>query len=369
MVYLKRTKYLFGGLLAVALQVSCAAAEEDGLTVFIGPSLLKTYQNIAPQFEALSKAEVISYETPRTIKAFCEAPPEDQKLLIISRKLSMNEMRNCEKDEAKMMGLALSQYLIAPASNSPTLEFNLDSKLIYLAITEVVPRSAVSASNLPSKMRNELLSSTSDAFIHNPFVKWRDIDAGLPDVEINFLLPDGGTAKVIVEKKLLEAGCRDFNEIKRIFVAADRISTCTLLREDGHVSFTDGTLFLDSRMDLRLATKPTIGFVRYPELLGGGVTPLTLNGTTPLDLKFNSKKFAANESVSIYFFTQTVYGKGPSQEATLTELSLSDLTSEEMIGPEGAFQKAGFYPLNQNNRNDLRVLIRKVRGLDTIGKN
>ncbi len=367
MVYLKPVKYLLGGLLAAALQVSCAAAEEDGMTVFIGPSLLKIYQNIAPQFEALSKAEVISDETPRTIKAFCEAPPEDQKLLIISRKLSINEMRNCEKEEAKMMGLQLSQYLIAPASNSPTLEFNLDSKTIYLAITEVVPRSAISASNLPSKKRNELLSSTSDGFIHNPFVKWRDIDAGLPDVEINLLVPDGGTAKVIVDKQLLEAGCRGFTEIKRIFVAADRIRTCTLYREDGHVSFTDGSLFLDSRMDLRLATKPTIGFIRYPELLGGGVTPLTLNGTTPLDLKFNSKKFAANESISIYFFTQTVYGKGPSQEATLTELSLSDLVSEEMIGPEGAFQKAGFYPLNQKDRNDLRGIVRKVLGLGNMG--
>jgi hypothetical protein len=40
-----------------------------------------------------------------------------------------------------------------------------------------------------------------------------------------------------------------------------------------------------------------------------------------------------------------------------------------MIGPEGAFQKSGFYPLNQNNRNDLRGLVRKVRGLDTMGKN
>ncbi|NDA45796.1 MAG: hypothetical protein EBY21_00665 [Alphaproteobacteria bacterium] len=355
--------------MATALQVSCLAAEEDGLTVFIGPSLLKTYQSVAPQFETLSKAEVNSDETPRTIKAFCEAPREDQKLLIISRKLSLNEMRNCEKEEARMVGLQLSQYLIAPASNSSSLAFDLDAKTFYLAIAEEVPRSAIAASNLPSRKRSELLNSTADALIHNPFVTWRDIDASLPNIEINLLVPDGGTAKIIVDKRLLEAGCRGFNEIKRIFVAEARIRTCTQYRADDHVVFTDGALFLDSRMDLLLAKKPTIGFIRYPELLGGGVTPLKLNGTTPLDLKFNAKKYPASESISIYFFTQAVFGKGPSQEATPTGSSLAELLSEEMIGPEGAFQKGGFFPLNQKERNDLRAILRTVRGLGAVGVN
>ena len=366
---LKQTKYILGIFLAASLQVNSSHAEEDRMTILVGPSLYKTIQNVSSQFESFADAEITSDETPRIIKSFCASASEEQKLLIISRKLSLNEMRKCEKEEAKMIGLNLNKYLIAPASNSPSLTPDLDPKTIYLAIAENVPRSAISDSNLSSRKRGDLLASTSDDFIHNPFMKWRDIDASLPDVEINLLIPDGGTAKTIFDAKILEAGCRGFKEVKLIFSAVTRIRTCTQYRTDDHVSFTEGALFQDSRMDLLLSKKPTVGFVRYPELLGGGVLPLRLNGATPNDLKFNSKTFPAAESISIYFFAETIAKNNSEQNTSLTASILKELVSEEMIGPEGAFSKAGFYPLTQTERSDLRSVLRNLRDVGKIGVN
>jgi len=369
--FLKSRGYLLSGLLAAALQASSAIAQEKKLDVFVGPSVLSSAEAIASTFKATiaAKVEVVSNETPRIIKAFCDAPTEEQKVLIISRKLTRSEMERCEKDEAQLVGVQLVQYLLALSSNSPSLAFNASAKTIYLGLAQDVPRSAIYESNLPARKRTELLTATSDDFLANPFGKWRDIDASLPDVEINFLLPDSGTPKFILNAQLLENGCRDFKEVKKIFVAEDRIRTCTLYRHDGKVAFTDGSLFLDATKDLLAAKTPTIGFVRHADLKRGEVTPLSLNGVNPLELNFNLKDFSTRQSLSAYFFSPAVYGKGPSSEATPTASFVTSLLSDQVIGPEGTFVKAGFYPQNEKERQDVRAFLRSVRGLDNMGVN
>ena len=371
MLSLKRGSFLLSGLFAAALQASPAVAQEKTLAVFTGPSLAKTVEALATEFNGkkVAEAEVVSNETQRVIKAFCEGQTEEQKVLIISRKLSLSEMQRCEKDGASLMGIQLVRYILGLASNSPSLAFDANPKTIYLGIVDEVPRSAIAGSNLPARKRLELLNATSDSFITNPFRTWRDIDASLPDIEINFVAPDGGSPKVILDARLLEAGCRGFAEIKKIFVPENRIRTCTLYRQDGHVTFTEGATFLEATKDLLAAKKPTIGFVRHADLRLGGVTPLTLKGVDPLDPNFNPKTFATRQGTSVYFFVQTVYGKGPSKEASPSASFLTALLSEPVIGPEGAFVKAGFYAQNQKERQDVRAVLRSVRGLGAMGVN
>ncbi len=368
---MKRRGFLLSGFLIAALHAGAAmAADENRVTVYPGPTVVKTMQMVASDFNKknVPQVDVLTPDPARLIKSFCEAPEDAQKLLILSRKLTWAEMNNCEKS-GELMGLFLARFILAPVSNTSAVSFNITRKNIYLGIADQVPRSAVAESNLPARQRFELLSATSDSFLVNPFRTWNEIEADLPDVEINFIAPDGGTPKLILDSKVLEAGCRGFKEVKTIFAAEDRTRVCTLYRPDGRVTLTDGWRFEDATKDLLASTKPTIAFVRLDSLNSEGITPLRWRGVTALDADFKPEEFAMRQETSVYFFSGAVRGNESESKITPTAAFLTELFSESVVGPFGAFKKNGFYVLSIKDRMDARAILRRVRGLGESGVN
>ena len=370
MTYSKPRIFLLSGLLAAALQASSVAAQEKNLTLFVGASAVKTVEDLMPGLNKSLKPEIVTnMDGNRVISSFCGIPHGDQKVLILSRKMSRSEMQKCEKDQGGFIGLQIASFILGLASNSPSLAFDASPKIIYLGLADEVPRSAVSKSNLSLSTRLKLLEETSDSFIHNPFRTWRDIDASLPDVEINFILPEAGTARLILDGRIMEAGCRGFKEVGKIFTAEMRIRTCTKLRKDGPITITKGVAFLDAKKVLLAAKKPTLALVPHLDLRSGGLTVLSMKGKSPLAADFDAVNFTIRRDTSIYVFEQAVFGKGPSQEASATAAYLTYFLSDRVIGPGGALVEAGFYALDQKERQDIQAIIPKMRGLGNMGVN
>ncbi len=375
MAYFKLGFSLLSGLLAAALQASSVAAQEKNVRFFSGASTLGTVERLVTGFDKSIKAEILSdLDGNRIIYEFCSAPNYEQKILIIARRMSHSEMKKCEhaaNDGAGLVGFQFASLILGLGSNSSSLVFDATPKMLYLAIADYVPRSAVDKSNLPITKRINLLSDNLDNYIHNPFRTWRDIDASLPDIEIHFILPEAGSSRILFDSQILEVGCRNFKEVKEIFSAELRRKICTNFRREGVVTITKGAAFgaanQNAKNNLLGVSQPAIGLLFPEHLHGEGITPLTINGMSPVTPNFDHFNFQLRRDVSVYFFEQGVFGKGPSQEASPTALALKYLMSEQVIGPEGQFVKDGFLIIDPKERQKFRHIIHTSRGSSNIG--
>ena len=248
-------------------------------------------------------------------------------------------MKKCEhtaNDGAGLVGFQFASLILGLGSNSSSLVFDATPKTLYLASADYVPRSAVDKSNLPITTRINLLSDNFDNFVHNPFRTWRDIDASLPDIKIHFVLPEAGSARIMFDSQILEVGCRHFKEVKEIFSAQLRNKICTNFRREGVVTITKGAAFgaanQNAKNNLLGVSQPALGLLLPEHLHGEGITPITINGMSPV-----------------------------------TASALTYLMSERVIGPEGEFVKDGFLIINPKERQKFRHIIHTSRGSSNIG--
>jgi phosphate transport system substrate-binding protein len=119
--------------------------------------------------------------------------------------------------------------IIATERGDPV--FNITPRHMYLALAAEVPRDFVLTSNIHREALREAEALPGEDFIDNPFKRWIEIDARLPDVPISVYGPGPGSAtRDFVNVALIEAGCRNFKAIRSIYTATDRFRQCISLR-------------------------------------------------------------------------------------------------------------------------------------------
>ena len=334
-------------LLVCLAQPAWAQAGRDYVFV-VGSSTVYPFSTIvAERFGRISR-----YRTPKVestgsgggIKLFCDGLGTSHPDIVnSSRRISASEMARCLRNgvaDIVEVRFGYDGIILANAASSPS--FSLTSEQIFLAL----------AKNLPTGSPGELKA--------NPYERWSDVDAVLPDLPIEVLgpPPTSGTRDAFVAL-VMEAGCRATPWIERL--AADNPDQfrqiCHGLREDGgYVEAGENDNVIVQKLSANPSAVGIVGFSfvdQNPDIVKGsaidGVLP-TFDSIASLDYPVSRPLFFYIKKSHVAF----VPG--------LREF-VAEFTSERSWGELGYLAYRGLVPLPAEER---RAIASSVDRLDSL---
>lgn len=133
-----------------------------------------------------------------------------------SRAIRPNELENCfSNGVTEVIEVKFGYDGIVFASRTDSGSFALEPHHVFLAGAAQVPQNG--------------------QMVANPYSRWNQIDASLPDQEILLVIPGSnhGTREVY-EEKVVHPGCESFDEVKAL-EKDDKANFCNATRTDGRV--------------------------------------------------------------------------------------------------------------------------------------
>ncbi|MBI3707058.1 MAG: substrate-binding domain-containing protein [Proteobacteria bacterium] len=262
-----------------------------------------------------------------------------------SRRITQSEFNACIENgilDIIEVAVALDGIVVVTEKGDPV--FNITPRHIYLALAAEVPRKFVLGANLPPEVARAAEAAEGEDFIQNPFKSWRQVDSRLPNVPIRVYGPERGSGtRQFINDMLFESGCRGFREIRNIYGAADRVRQCITKRTDGAwvdvaEPFADKVIEAVVKDDVG-----TLGFVPQDvyDLDKERVDQLPVLGQLATHETIASGEYPLRRRM--YYYVKRAHMRNAQGVGIVRGLRefLAEVTSEEMIGPDGLFHKVG----------------------------
>ena len=160
-------------------------------------SMLDRAAEISP---GLARFDIQPVEAATAFKQFCQTGRRSGAPIIITpRALPPSIAKDCVANwPVPVIGVALGRTALVLAVRAGSRPTALTTQQIYLAMARDVP--------------------VGDEFRRNTAIRWADIDPTLPSQDIRFQVPSRGDhRRHEFEMLVLEAGCRNVDQIKGIF--------------------------------------------------------------------------------------------------------------------------------------------------------
>lgn len=244
---------------------------------------------------------------------------------------------------------------------------SLQPRHVYLALAAEVPRRFVLTANVSREVVMAAARDQGEDFIANPFTRWAEIDARLPNVPIRVRGPEiGSGTRDFIHDAFMEAGCRYFRPIRDIYGAADRVRQCTTMRgapyfeevkepfatrvidmvlddQEGTVGFVPYDVY-DAYKD-RIVQLPVMGMVASHEIVASGEYPLRRR---------------------MYYYVKRAHMRNAEGVGVVRGLRefMADVTSEQIAGPDGLLDKIGLVPMGPAEREKARRDVATLRRLN-----
>lgn len=337
MVPFMHMKTSVAAILSLWVVASPALAREQIRVV--GSSTVYPFVTVAAeQFgqDGLFKTPIVeSTGTGGGLKLFCEGVGvRTPDLSNASRQITESEIELCRKNgvtDIAEITLGYDGIVMAQKNNGKPLNFT--RRQIFLAL----------ARELPGK---------DGALVTNPYKKWSDIDASLPDAPIQVYgpPPTSGTRDAFVEL-VMEKGCEQVSGFAAIYPdKKKRQKACHLIREDG--------AFIESGEDDNVivqkltANDKAMGVVGYSffEENSTKIMASKIEGVLPNYDSIESKQYTVSRSLFVYVKKQHI-GTVPGIAEFIREM-----TGESALGPEGYMTVKGLLPLGEKERKAMRAV-------------
>ena len=187
--------------------------------------------------------------------------------------------------------------------------------------------------------------------VANPYRKWSEIDASLPDAPIQVFgpPPTSGTRDAFVEL-VMHPGCEAFAAIAALEGDA-KAEVCERMRQDGPFIEAGEN---DNIIVQRLAADPVaLGIFGYSFLFENSdkLKPVAVDGVVPDADTIASGEYAISRPLFIYV-KNAHRGVIPGLDEFLTEY-----VSEESLGPDGYLPERGLIPLADAEREAVRAAV------------
>ena len=185
----------------------------------------------------------------------------------------------------------------------------------------------------------------------NPYRKWSDINASLPDKRIEVLgpPPTSGTRDAFVELAM-EGGCKQFAAIKSMRKADKKTykAVCHGIREDGaFVEAGENDVLIIQKLVANPNAFGVFGF-SFLDSNADRIQGSVINGTTPEFETIASGKYPVSRSM--YFYVKNAHvGTVPGIKEYVSEF-----TADKAWGPEGYLADKGLIPLGDSERKKAR---------------
>ena len=273
------------------------------------------FGNAFPDF----KAPVVgSGGTGGGLKQFCEGVGENTiDIANASRAIKAEEIETCKTNGVnKILEVRFGFDGIVFATSSSQGDFALQPVHVYKAIAAQVP--------VDGKM------------VANPYKKWNEIDASLPDQEINVAIPGSnhGTREVFQEK-VIAPGCKEAGLPEMDKEAAK--AACETFRQDVVVEIAGDYTETLARLQANPATVGVFGLSFYDQNKDK-LKVATVAGVSPSLETVASGEYPVSRPLFFYVKGEHI-GTIPGL-AEYTEFFLSD----QMAGNGGTLEGAGLIP-------------------------
>jgi len=258
-----------------------------------------------------------------------------------SRRQKASELANCAEngvDEVVEVKIGFDGIVLANTINADPVELTL--REVYLAFAKQVP-----------------VSDDDCTLQDNPYAKWSDIRAGLPDATIEAYgpPPTSGARDAFVEIAM-EGGAKEVaclaelrNEDKKAFA-----EIAHTLREDGKWIDAGEN---DNAIVQTLTNTPTaIGVFGYSFLDQNAdiVRGATISGVEPTFENIAGGQYSISRSLYFYLKPANVALTEGLQEYAL------EFTTEEAWGPGGYLEEIGLVPLPDDERAKYRAAVENL---------
>lgn len=279
------------------------------------------------------------------LKLFCEGVgTQHPDITNASRRMKSSEFELCQSNGVKEITevrIGADGIVIANSKDAAKADFSLEQ--IFLALAKEVPD-----------------PNGGDKLVSNPYEKWSDIDASLPNKAISVMgpPPTSGTRDAFVELAM-EGGCKQFDMIAQMEDEnEDKFkSVCHSMREDGPFVEAGEN---DNLIVQRLAQDSgTYGIFGYSFLMenSGQIQAATINGVEPTPENISVEDYPVARSLWFYIKKAHV-GVVPGIQEYVAEF-----TSESTWGDNGYLVDVGLIP---SPRNERMAIAKRVKDLQSM---
>ena len=338
-------------LAAASLFLANPADARDRIQI-VGSSTVFPYtQAVAEEFTNITGYPAPVVESTGTgggMRIFCAGVGEGHPDLTgASRAMKQSEWELCQANGVTDVSEALIGYdgLSIAISREADGDWDLSETQLYLGLAAQVP------------VNGEL--------VDNPYQRWSDIDASLPDVAIQVFgpPPTSGTRDAFVELAM-EDGCEllAFFEQQKDNLSADNYKTlvkqnCRRMRQDGNfIEACENDNLIVQRLQ---ADATALGIFGYSFLFENGdvLKAVRVNGVAP---NFETIADGSYDIARPLFF----YVKNAHRNVIpgLNEF-LTEYVSENAFGPDGYLPERGLVVLSNEGREDVRNTIESGSGM------
>ena len=335
---MKSLKLTVAALVASAAFAGVAVARDQ--VQIAGSSTVLPYAKIVAEtfgetYPDFKTPIVESGGTGGGLKEFCKGVgPETIDIANASRAMKADEVEACKTaGVTEIQEVKIGYDGIVFATDAGNADLKLEPKDLYLALAaEVV---------------------VDGKLVANPYKKWSEVNAALPDAEIAAYIPGSkhGTREVF-EEKVLAHGCKDSGAqdvIKAaISDAKEQLAKCVAVRKDGMAVDIDGDY--TETLARIAANKSGIGVfgLSFYENNADKLKVATINGIVPSTETIASGEYPVSRP--LFFYVKKAHlGVIPGLKEYV-----EFFTSDDMIGPDSPLAEYGLVSAPDAEREEIR---------------
>ena len=335
-------------LIASALLATTLSARDQ--IKIVGSSTVYPFSSsVAEEFGATTKFPTPVVESTGTgggLKLFCSGFGIDTPdIANASRRIKDKELQMCQENGVMSVSEALIGFDgIAIAQDSKVAGFNVTKAQLALAVAEEVP------------------SKDGKTLIKNPYKKWSDIDASLPEREIIvYGPPKSSGTRDSFEELVLQHVFEKMPVYTDLFKADEKANkkykAYSVIRTDGaYVEAGENDNLIVQKLTKNPAAVGIFGY-SFLEENKDKVAGVTIDGITPTAENISSAKYPISRSM--YFYVKNSH----LEQVPAIKEYVNLFMSEKMIGKDGILTEIGLIPLTDKVRDEAR---KKAMNFETI---
>jgi phosphate transport system substrate-binding protein len=326
-------------LIASAFLVTTLSARDQ--IKIVGSSTVYPFSSsVAEEFGATTKSPTPVVESTGTgggMKLFCAGNDlNTPDITNASRRMKDKEFKMCEENGVTDITEALIGFDgIAIAQSSKVAGFNVTKAQLALAVAAEVP------------------SADGKSLIANPYKKWSDIDASLPNREITvYGPPKSSGTRDSFEELVLQAVFEKMDVYTNLYKADEKANkkykAYSVIRTDGaYVESGENDNLIVQKLTKNDAAIGIFGY-SFLEENKNKVMGITIDNISPTAETISTGKYPVARSM--YFYIKNSHSK---DIPTIKEYA-NLFMSEKMIGKDGILGEVGLIILDDKERSDAR---------------
>ena len=322
-------------LAAVATAVAGQVQARDYISI-VGSSTVYPFATVvAEQF-----GKTTDFKTPKIestgsgggLKLFCAGVGiEHPDVTNASRRIKQSEMEKCAGNGVNdILEVKIGYDGIVFANSRISEPVSISRKQIFLALAKDVPD-----------------PNGGETLVPNPYMKWSDVDASLPDMKIEVLgpPPTSGTRDAFAELAL-EGGCKKIDWIKAMKKRDKKKykAICHTVREDGgYVEAGENDNLIVQKLDANPAAFGVFGY-SFLDQNSDKIQGAMVDGVEPTFENIADQSYPVSRP--LYFYVKKAHiGTVPGVKEYLAEF-----TSDKAWGPDGYLADKGMIPMPEEER-------------------